>query len=137
MRRLALAALALSLAACASDPAEAPAPEPAAEPDAVLAEPAAEPTDAPADAPAAYRIVSAASGDRACYLDLDPEAGGETESFYADFEVCYEIETDGLTGRLVTLTTEPGTIMAESCEGDIECTDTETVDLVMAIERVD
>ncbi len=108
MRRLALAAL--SLAACASDPAEAPA---------------------------AYRIVSAASGDRACYLDLDPEAGGETESFYADFEVCYEIETDGLTGRLVTLTTEPGTIMAESCEGDIECTDTETVDLVMAIERVD
>jgi hypothetical protein len=65
------------------------------------------------------------SGDRACYVDvLDNK--GETTTQFATFEIC---EQD-LVGKQVHLHYESGEILAEECNGDIECGLSETVMLI-------
>lgn len=64
-------------------------------------------------------------GDRACYVDILNNQG-ETTMQFATFEIC---EQD-LVGKQVHLHYEPGEIMAEECNGDIECGLSETVMLI-------
>lgn len=73
------------------------------------------------------------SGDRACYVTLRTDGGG-SETVFADYSLC---DTDGLLNRRVQIEYEPGTVLAESCEGDAECLDTETVALAVAAEPID
>lgn len=154
MRLFLFLALLLPLAAC-SDSEGAEADSVAVLPEADPADPApvdtldadsadpvsAQPPAADEEGPVgydemAYRVQSAQSGDAACYLELAPESGGEANRYTASFEVCEQIEADGLTGRLVTFQMEEGEIMAASCEGDPDCTDRETVQTVTGITVV-
>lgn len=71
------------------------------------------------------------SGDRACYVEvLDHQ--GETTTQFATFEIC---EQD-LIGKQVHLHYEPGEIVAEECNGDIECGFSETVMLITEAKLV-
>ena len=75
-------------------------------------------------------VKSAIAGDRACYISAT--ADGEDTLLLADFEVCTAAEA--LTGEIARVTTAPSEVSALSCQGDPACPDTETVDLVVAIE---
>lgn len=77
-------------------------------------------------------ITAMKPGDRACYLSVTGPAGARSE--IAAFEFC---ERDDLIGQRVTLTTVATQIQAESCQGDPECRETETVRLVMAADLAD
>jgi hypothetical protein len=70
------------------------------------------------------------AGDRACYLTVEDEAG-KTRDQMASFELC---EREDLVGRRARLHFEKGQVMAESCQGNPDCSDTETVDLVTGID---
>lgn len=78
------------------------------------------------------RIKSLTPGDRACYIELD-NAEEVASDEMASFELCDQPE---LIGKRVRLKREPTPIMAMSCEGNPECTKTETVDLIVAAEVV-
>lgn len=78
-----------------------------------------------ADQPAVATVQNLTVGDRACYVDVI-DAGGVYSTEYAAFEIC---EQD-LVGRDVELTYESGTIAAASCQGDPDCSETETVMLI-------
>lgn len=132
---LALAVLA-ALAACGSDPAPGAttdaAPDgsnPAASTDSIPA--ASIRTDtASVDYDRPVRLVSMENGDRACYLTVRPDGEPERTDL-ADFPFC---ERTDLVGQRVVLTVTPSEVMAESCEGDPACTDTEPVNLVTGID---
>src|SRR5690554_7854576 len=65
-------------------------------------------------------------GDHACYVDfMDGE--GKPFSEMATFEVC---DRDDLIGQKVQIEFEEGNVYAASCQGNMDCTDTETVMLV-------
>jgi hypothetical protein len=69
-------------------------------------------------------------GDRACYLELE-DVQGQSSDAVADFDLC---EREDLVGQGVRLTRERTSILAISCQGDPECTDRDTVDLIVAAE---
>ena len=71
----------------------------------------------------------------ACYLEVK-DASGVTESVPADFELCPGGSGDASRhiGRKVTLERRPTKIMADSCQGNPQCTETKTVDLVIAVK---
>jgi len=74
------------------------------------------------------------AGDLGCYATFGtPDGTGVIEELAA-FEVC---EQQDLIGRQVTRTYETVNLPAASCEGDPECTDTEAVQVVMALTAVD
>lgn len=75
-------------------------------------------------------LVSATSGDIACYLTVRPDGGAERTE-YADYRLC---ERDDLIGQRVVLTPTPSPVQSPSCEGDPECTDTEMVNLITGID---
>jgi hypothetical protein len=79
-------------------------------------------------------LVSIEQGDIACYVTI--ENGGTSETMDGDFELCPGGGRDasGKIGKQVTLTTEKSSVQAASCQGDPECTATETVDLVTRID---
>ncbi len=77
-------------------------------------------------------IVSLTPGDRACYLSVRI-ASGATSEVMADFGMC---ERDDLIGRQVILTRSLSMVLAESCGGNPECTDTEQVMLVVGVDPV-
>lgn len=84
-------------------------------------------------APAAEQIVvvrGRVAGDRACYLTVEDENGQSREQM-ASFELC---EREDLVGRRARLHFEKAQVMAESCQGNPDCPDTETVDLVNGID---
>ena len=78
---------------------------------------------------ATYRLRRLVLGDAACYVDLQAQ-GAETETRLADFGVCSQAEVEELVGRQVRIEVGTGAVMAASCEGDPECPDTETVELI-------
>lgn len=77
-------------------------------------------------------IESLTPGDRSCYLDVRSETG-KVSTEMADFGMC---ERDDLIGRQVILTRSLSMILAESCDGNPECTDTEQVMLVLGADPV-
>ncbi len=90
------------------------------------------PADAAADG-AVYTLRGVNPGDVACYLDLEDEAGTQTTEM-ASFEMC---EKADLVGQRVTLTHEMQDVLADSCQGDPECTETQEVSLVTAMEAAE
>lgn len=142
----ALLCLVPALAGCGGEP---PAREPAAPPAAteVASAPADGRTDtASASAPASppdsaapivprqdtATVRSLTDGDRGCYLVLEDERGA-TFDRVGPFELCERRE---LVGRRVQLTLGPGEVLADSCQGNPECTERETVEVVRSAERI-
>ncbi|MGB2926938.1 MAG: hypothetical protein WBB82_16680 [Limnothrix sp.] len=74
-------------------------------------------------------IQSLTSGDRACYVEVLDDKG-ETKTEFATFDIC---EQD-LVGKQVHLHYEFGEIVAEECNGDIECGLSETVMLITEVK---
>lgn len=72
------------------------------------------------------------AGDRACYLEVEDGAGTSREEM-ASFELC---ERTDLVGKRVRLLFEKAQVQAQSCQGNPDCTDSETVDLVHGVELV-
>lgn len=65
-------------------------------------------------------------GDRACYIAID-DGKAETRELMALMALC---EREDLIDRRVKFRFEPGEVIAQSCGGDPECNETETVWLV-------
>lgn len=93
----------------------------------------AEPAPAPAPAAAAPVLVGLTAGDVACYAELSE--GGSNRSVMADFAVCPggDHDASALIGKPVAVTTRPEKVMADSCQGNPDCTDSQTVDLIVTI----
>jgi hypothetical protein len=72
-------------------------------------------------------------GDRACYVRVQRDGAAAVEE-PAHFDLCERTE---LVGKRVRLTRERGSIHAESCSGDPECTRSDTVTLIVAAHPVD
>ena len=69
-------------------------------------------------------------GDAACYLTITPEGGSEL-ILEGSFELCDDAQ--GFVGSSVGWRTEPAQILAASCGGDPECSETEQIDLVVEL----
>ncbi len=82
----------------------------------------------PEKAPAAPKVTSLQAGDVACYVELD--YGNRQESKMADFDICEM----SLVGKRITFETRKERVMAASCEGDPECGESETVDLIVSVK---
>jgi hypothetical protein len=61
------------------------------------------------------------------------DAKGQRSEEEASFEICEQAQ---LVGQRVQLTREPTSILAMSCQGDPECTQRDTVDLIITAEVV-
>ena len=70
------------------------------------------------------------NGDRACNVVLMTDAG--ELSIEGEFDLCEGGSHDAtpLLGQRVTWTTEKAAVQSASCQGDPECTDSETIDVV-------
>lgn len=77
------------------------------------------------------RLLSASAGDVACYLEF-ADAQGEPFSEMANFDLC---ESDALHGEWVQIGYETGNVMADSCAGNPDCSETQVVALVATLER--
>ena len=135
---LALAAALVLLAACRDEaPAVAAGPSPDASNPTAMTDsiPASalrtDSTSADYDVP--VTLVSMEPGDAACYLTVRPDGGAERTE-YADFRMC---ERDDLIGQRVVLTATPSPVLAQSCQGNPDCTDTDMVNLVTGIDPAD
>lgn len=71
-------------------------------------------------------------GDRACYMELE-DAQGQRAEEEASFELCEQVQ---LIGQHVRLTRVLTPILAMSCQGDPECTQRDTVNLITVAEVV-
>lgn len=139
---LALGFAALLLGCGASEaptPAAAPAPSSVAteveqaapaEVQAPVTAPAPAPGPASESDPVVVRELTL--GDRACYLQIENAQGVLSEEM-GEMSLCERTE---LVGRTVLLTFGMASVAAESCQGDPECSDTESVSLVQAIDLV-
>ncbi|HEX9951432.1 MAG TPA: hypothetical protein VGB53_06660 [Rubricoccaceae bacterium] len=76
------------------------------------------------------QLLSMQNGDIACYLNVKPDGEPERTDM-ADFGFC---EREDLIGQRVVLTVTPNPVLAESCQGDPDCPDTEVVNLVTGID---
>lgn len=142
------AALLLALAGCGAEPpAREPATPAAAPADTASATASATSTDTaaaasapeagPPSASAGPRQVTAVvrsltDGDSGCYVVLEDEGGGSFDRI-GPFELC---ERQELTGRRARVTLGPGEVMADSCQGNPECTDRKTVEVVRTVEEI-
>jgi hypothetical protein len=72
------------------------------------------------------------TGDRACYMKLE-NAQGQSSEELAEFDICTQSQ---LVDKRVRLTRTPTPISAMSCQGDPECQERETVNLITAVEVV-
>jgi hypothetical protein len=81
-------------------------------------------------------LVNLEAGDVACYVEIHD--GAEPLYLDGDFELCPggAMDASGLVGKPITYTTETAQVMAGSCEGNPDCTDTEEVAIVVGIEAV-
>ncbi|HEX8276747.1 MAG TPA: hypothetical protein VF615_29175 [Longimicrobiaceae bacterium] len=136
----------LALAGCRpGEPAREPATEAAAPADTSIASAVSTDTTSadsiaaagPPSAPAGPRQVTAVvrsltDGDSGCYVVLEGEDGGSFDRL-GPFELC---ERQELTGRRVRVTLGPGEVMADSCGGNPECTESKTVEVVKALEEM-
>lgn len=72
-------------------------------------------------------ILEATSGDVACYLKLRDDRGAAFDEM-ADFSICEQ--RPSLVGKRVTLTYKVANVMAQECQGDVECKKSDRVVLV-------
>ena len=86
-----------------------------------------------AEAPDDGTLEKLENGDRACYVTLHQASGDVTKP--GDFELCAGGTYDAteLVGQRVRIATKKAPIQAASCQGNPDCGDSETVDLVIAI----
>ncbi|WP_190553155.1 hypothetical protein [Trichocoleus sp. FACHB-591] len=84
---------------------------------------------ATASQPPIATIQRLTAGDRACYVELKDDSG-KTSTEFAEFNICEQ----QLVGKRVRLTYESGNILAEACQGNLDCGKSETV---MLISRAD
>lgn len=82
-----------------------------------------------AQTPNPVTINSASAGDVACYLEVT-DASGTAQSLMADFSIC---ERTDLDGKKATLTYSKQNVLADSCQGNPDCSDSKTVDLVTKV----
>lgn len=73
-------------------------------------------------------VTGVEAGDAACYLTLKDARGARFQEM-ADFSICEKGAR--LKGKRVTLTYQLGKVMADSCQGNMDCKQTRTVALVM------
>src|SRR6201746_73822 len=73
-------------------------------------------------------LVSVTSGDAACYVVLNIE--GKEQTIPGHVQPCRGGGADAtkLAGKQVSYTTKPGTVAAQSCQGDPECKTVDKVD---------
>jgi hypothetical protein len=78
-------------------------------------------------------LVDLQAGDRACYVVLRTDAGDQ--SIEGDFELCPGGARDasGFIGQAVVTSTEKASVLAASCQGDVDCGKSDQVDLVVTI----
>ncbi|PZO22951.1 MAG: hypothetical protein DCF25_01500 [Leptolyngbya foveolarum] len=69
------------------------------------------------------------SGDHACYVDL-VDANGESTLQFARFEICQQ----NILNTEVRLTYQPDSIYAASCQGDLDCKESDLVLLITQAE---
>ncbi len=72
------------------------------------------------------------SGDRGCYVRFEDVQGRSSEGV-ASYELCERTE---LVGQRVQFRRERTPIQAMSCEGDPECVRQDTVDLIVAANKL-
>lgn len=91
-------------------------------------------TATPAGQVGPVTLVSLTNGDRACYV-ATKAADGTEASIEGDFELCPGGGKDAsaLLGKQVTYTTEKANVLAESCQGDVDCGKSDQVDMVVTI----
>jgi len=79
-------------------------------------------------------IVNMQDGDTSCLLEMKDDRGAE---FFepADFDICQKRNT--LRGKRVALTYKMSKVLAESCQGDVDCKKSDIVALVVAVKIVD
>jgi len=81
------------------------------------------------------RVLDLVAGDVACYIRLDlHDDGVETPTYEAEFQFCEDLS---LIGRRVRLLFEQGSVQSAACEGDPDCTLTETIPLVVEVTPLD
>lgn len=124
--------LLVALAGCESAPPPPSVPSEAAAPTAPVAPPAPAAPPAPVSPPPAPTDVLRALtlGDRACYVTLEDSQGLAREEM-GRMELC---ELTTLVGQSVTPSYGEESVAAESCQGDPECTQTETVRLLIELQ---
>jgi hypothetical protein len=71
------------------------------------------------------------SGDRACYVELISDQGQRSTQL-ASFEICLQ----DLVGQRAQLTYDLGDILAVSCQGNLDCSETETVLLITQVSAM-
>ncbi len=86
----------------------------------------------PATAPFVPVLESLEHGDVACYVTLRYADG--PKDMLADFAIC---DMEEAIGSKVSIRTESQSVMAASCQGDPECTDSETVELIVDLRVVE
>lgn len=128
--------LLLGLAGCepapspppAGDAATATAPAAIPPPPAPPPTPAAPPASPPPADSAVLQVLTL--GDRACYITL-ADAQGLTREEMGRMELC---ELQALIGQPVLPVYGEEAVAAEACQGDPECTQTETVRLLIELQ---
>lgn len=83
--------------------------------------------------PSRARVTAAVAGDVACYLSLT-DAQGQTFEEMAAFEVC-EQEAD-IVNQEVDLEWTVENVMADSCQGNPDCAESQSVPLIRAVQRL-
>lgn len=142
--RVEITLIGLLLAAC-TKPAtpSTTTPEPARDPVSDPAtDPATTPTEPTADAGPAFPTKGEGTleglelGDRACYVQLDVE--GVKHSAEGTFELCPGQTRDAsrLVGKRVAWTTVRANVLAASCGGDVDCNESDAVDLVETLSAI-
>jgi hypothetical protein len=87
---------------------------------------------APTAANAEVMLIKALNpGDTACYMTVENARGKRSEEM-ASFELC---ERPKLVGQRVVLKRKAEKVMAASCQGNMDCKKTQTVNLIVGVEK--
>ena len=131
-RRATGAILLLALAGCSRGGEETAEKSPVT---AVTTEASTTTTQAPAPPPARFILLGLQSGDAACYVHVRNVEGGE-DYLPGAFELCpgESADASAYVGQRVHLERRPDRIMADSCQGDPACRQTQPVNLVVAVK---
>ncbi len=80
-----------------------------------------------------FYVLDMQAGDVACYVDIQNN-NDENQQIMADFKIC---EQRQFIGKHVVGFFEQAHVLAASCEGDMDCGESDTVDLITAMQVID